>query len=68
MRAILVSILGGCLLCLVSGCGESSRVEMPKNPVPPPKNVKIMVGGGGMSVPKANNPKDSPTAPTKKAP
>jgi hypothetical protein len=48
MRVILISIVGGCLLCL-AGCGGSERVEMPKNPTPPPKDAVPMTAGAGGS-------------------
>ena len=66
MRVILISVLGGFLLCL-AGCEGSERVEIPKNPTPPPKNIVPMSSGGAASMPapKVTHPV---AAPGKRAP
>jgi len=64
VRAILVSLLGGCVLCLVSGCGGSNDVEMPKNPTPAPKNAKLECGNAAITPPGKVNP--PPAVPGKK--
>jgi len=55
MRSILVSVLGGCLIGLIVGCGTgaSNKIEKPANTVPPPtkeqlqKGLKVGGGNGG---------------------
>jgi hypothetical protein len=47
MRTVLFSLVGGCLLLLVAGCGGGSggKVEMPKGPVPKAPTVGGSKGG-----------------------
>jgi hypothetical protein len=61
MRAILVSIVGGILLFL-SGCGESQRTEIPKNPAPLPTNPVLKSAGSqsNKSLPDADQPPAAP--------
>jgi hypothetical protein len=40
---------------------------MPKEPAPRPKDLKIMMGGGGKPAPKVQSPKGAPAAPAKTA-
>ncbi len=60
MRSIVVSILFGCLLGPIVGCGGGGDgVEIPKNPAPLPKNPELGTvsagpageGAGGEQVP-----------------
>ncbi len=46
MRLISATFLGGCLLGFVVGCGSKhEKVEVPKNPAPPPKTAPGRIGG-----------------------
>jgi hypothetical protein len=43
MRSILVCFLSGCLLGLVVGCSENTKIETPTGP--PPDVPKVQVSG-----------------------
>jgi hypothetical protein len=62
MRKILVCLLGGCLLCVLSACGGTDRVEKPANPTPRPKNPTFQgpKTPAGEAAPKMNAPPPPP--------
>jgi hypothetical protein len=64
MRAILLSILGGVLLCLAGCSGGSEQVEIPKNPTPAPKGIVPASAGGSVGQPAPT--KKPAAAPVKK--
>ena len=62
MRSYLVSFFGVCLLVLISGCGNSNKVEVPAKPDPLPKSAPVQA----TSSPSGGNAASSNSAPIPK--
>jgi hypothetical protein len=53
MRLIISHFICALVLCIVTGCGGSNKVEIPKNPAPMPKNPQFRAPDG-TSIPATN--------------
>jgi hypothetical protein len=64
MRVMFLTLVCGGFLALLLGCGGgSNKVELPKNPTPPPQNPQFTTPAAPGAATGASTPRKSPPPP-----